>query len=263
MPELLLERFAAMPRGGVDPADGLRIEPGTIADFDALAHHHYKRGRPATWVKVLRMVDPGEKKGPAAAGKRRGQAAEWQSEGKHPALIAVLVVSMPTLNGAWRRVAWPGDEACSRRTAAERLNARVRCISRVVVEPRWRAMGVASRLVRAYLADPLTERTETVASMGELCPIFRAAGMRRVEVPAVKADTRLREKLGALGIDPADVSDVLERPGVVGALRSWGWRSCAYRRAVRAQDHGELARRAAERLAGPRGVYVWGETVRR
>ncbi|MFM9997042.1 MAG: hypothetical protein ACKVU4_14735 [Phycisphaerales bacterium] len=280
MPELLLKRFAAMPRSGVDPADGLRIEPGTIADFDALAHFHYKRGRPATWVKVLRVVEGGGAKGRGGEGVGTGgtpvpqAGADGTQEARSPLHLptcsppqplAVLVISMPTLNGAWRRVAWPDDAPSSLRVAAERLNARVRCISRVVVDPRWRAMGVGARLVRAYLDDPLTERTETIASMGELCPIFRAAGMWRVEAPPLKADTHLREKLGAMAIDPADLADapavLMDRPEVVKALCAWGWQQGGHRRVMHRKDYRELARRAAERLIAPRAVYVTESAV--
>ncbi len=75
-------------------------------------------------------------------------------------LAGVLVVSMPTLNGRWRHAAWPDvDWAAGGRTAAaRRLNLRVRTISRVIVEPRCRGMGVATKLVRSYLAGPLTAR---------------------------------------------------------------------------------------------------------
>src|SRR5205823_1709377 len=111
-------------------------------------------------------------------------------------LAAVLVVSMPTLNGRWRELAWPG-RFCGgdQRACARRLNEEVRTISRVIVEPRWRGLGVATRLVREYLRSPLTEKTEAAAAMGVCCPFFEAAGMRAWRLEPDRRGVRL---LGAL-----------------------------------------------------------------
>ncbi|HYE01768.1 MAG TPA: GNAT family N-acetyltransferase [Phycisphaerales bacterium] len=167
-------------------ASGQRIdlEPGTRADYAALARFHYRAGAPATMVGVVRAVEPG-----------RGE------------LAGVLVVSMPTLNGPWRELAWPGRYAGpDRRRGLRRLNAEVRTISRVVVEPRYRGLGLGRRLVEAYLRRPLTAATEAVAAMGGACPFFARAGMREYEVgpggarvPAVRRPGGVRAGGGGPG----------------------------------------------------------------
>ena len=110
--------------------------------------------------------------------------------------IAVLVASMPTLNGRWRAIAWPGEyDTPDKRANARRLNDEVRVISRVIVDPRYRGLGLAVQLVRAYLEDAVTLRTEALAAMAHACPFFERAGMRRIELPPSKADAKLARAL--------------------------------------------------------------------
>lgn len=158
---------------------GVRIGRGTMEDYAALARMHYRAGRPATVVRVLAA--------------RRGST-----------LAGVLVVSMPTLNGWWRARAWPGEfDIPDKREGARRINdARrgVRCISRVIVDPRFRSTGIASALVRAYLDDPLTERTEAVAAMGRASRFFEEAGMTRIDLPMRPENARLTDLLEQFGI---------------------------------------------------------------
>jgi GNAT superfamily N-acetyltransferase len=116
-----------------------------------------------------------------------------------PAPVGVLLVSMPVLNGPWRRLAWPGvfDGVPRDRRAAVLNHPRlgVRCISRVIVEPRFRGLGVATRLVRAYLRRPMTVHTEALAAMGEVARFFERAGMSRLDVPPSARHARLLDLL--------------------------------------------------------------------
>lgn len=195
------------------------VERGDIRDYDALASFHYRCGRPATRVLVLRAVD-----------RRSGT------------LAGVLVISMPTLNGQWRGLAWPARYAGrDRRRCVRRLNREVRTISRVIVDPRYRSRGVASMLVRAYLSRPLTRRTEAVAAMGGVCPFFERAGMREVRTPAREGDRRLLASLRRHGLTLESLSRVGRvRSDLVIELRRW----CRSRVGLRGS-----ARRGPRRLA--------------
>jgi GNAT superfamily N-acetyltransferase len=217
----------------------IRIEVGTRGDYGELAGFHYRAGPPATCVRVLRAVEGGR-------------------------LAGVLVVSMPTMNGAWRKEAWPELFAAGldRRELIQELNLRVRTISRVVVEPRWRGMGVARRLVRAYLDEPLSPWTEAAAAMGDVSPFFERAGMRGVAMHEGLAVTLLRRRLRALDIDCERLVDleyarrVARRAEVRAALRAWG----ASGRGARSVGRGTYAMRAAAagaRLAMPTRAWVW------
>lgn len=208
---------------------GLVVEPGSPRDFAALAHLHYRDTRPAPPVVILRATLERE-------------------------LAGVLLVSMPTLNGPWRT--WLRARG---RDAARELNAALRTISRVVVDPRFRSLGIGAALVRAYLACPRTERTEAVASIARAAPIFAAAGMRALPLPPSRRDLRLALALRELRVEPHRLADLRflrrrERP-LAPALRAWS----AAHRATRALAEGPLppiALRAAERLTNPRTVFV-------
>jgi len=64
--------------------DDISIIPGRPTDYAPLARFHYRAQRPATCVHTLSAID-----------RTNGE------------LVGVLTISMPTLNGPWRRLAWP------------------------------------------------------------------------------------------------------------------------------------------------------------
>jgi ABC-type transport system involved in cytochrome c biogenesis ATPase subunit len=140
---------------------------------------HYRAGKPATIARVL--------------------AAREEDTGEP---LGVLVVSMPTLNARHRELAWPGRfEGMDRRARARRLNDEVRCLSRTIVDPRVRGVGLATRLVRSYLDDPLTRCTEAIASMGRIARFHERAGMTPWVLPPDVADARLLDALAHAGIE--------------------------------------------------------------
>jgi predicted GNAT family acetyltransferase len=157
-------------------------------------------------------------------------------------VVGVLVVSRPTLNGAWRELAWPGRYSGDRREGARRLNAEVRAISRVIVRPEFRGRGIARRLVRAYLDRPLTPATEAPTSRGRSCPFFVAAGMTEYRLPAPAWDTRLMDALAA----GAEVERELPRwAGAARATRAWAGAPVE-----------QIAALARDRLGGGRVAYA-------
>lgn len=204
----------------------VRIEAGTIADYDRLSMHHYRAGRPATVTQVLRAV--------------------YRSR-----VVGVLTVSMPTRNGVWRQLAWPGRYVdADHRRALRRLNRDVRCISRVVVDPACRGLGLATRLVRTYLASPQTPATEAIAMMGRLCPFFERAGMTAYPLPVHQADQRLLDALEHAAIEPWRLLD--GRPvsqSIRAPLRRWA-------RDRRIEDGDDLPLAAGMRLLGTPVAYA-------
>ncbi|MEM1071566.1 MAG: hypothetical protein AAGB48_01430 [Planctomycetota bacterium] len=230
--------FLIDTKPGPDQHHRLRIEPGERSNYRALAPLHYRPGHPATICRVLRAVET-----------RRGE------------LAGVLVSSRPTLNGLWRAHAWPG-RYCDpdKRARARAINTGLRTISRVIVDPRYRGLSLAVRLVRAYLADPETEHTEAIAAMGAVCPFFERAGMRRLPAPAMP--DRDRRLLAALRT--ADVEEAAERllrkrttpsPSLERALRTWSRANASTRRA-RGLTVDRLAALAAGALLAPPIAYA-------
>ncbi|HBS27948.1 MAG TPA: hypothetical protein DEB06_00515 [Phycisphaerales bacterium] len=230
-----------MPRVEIAPGDWRTVR-------GLMGLHHYRHARPARVARVLVARDVGT-----------------------GAVVGGLVVAMPTLNARWRGVAWPGRyEGLDARERAVRLNRDVRCIARVVVDPRWRGIGVATALVRAYLSDPLTPCTEAIAAMGRATRFFEHAGMTRHDIPPPARHARLLDALAHLGIEPW----ALARPGVAlelaarrrsrgGAalleqeLRRWGLASRATR-GVAGAPVAELFRVACRTAGVEQAAFTWG-----
>ncbi len=225
----------------------IEIEPARLDDYRALARFHYRGGEPAT----------------------RNMAGGMLRARIDSTLAGVLVVSMPTLNGAWRDLAWPGRyTAGSKRELARRINAELRCISRVVVDPRFRARGVATALVRHYLAQPITRCTEAVAAMGAACPFFERAGMVAYRPPPSPKDQRFADALAHLGIDPTDLivaaraEALCERhPLLVRELRVWAGSGKTDRAIARAEP-ARLAARAAGAAIFPTTRYAYTASLK-
>ncbi len=195
-----LDGVARVRRGAGESA-ALEVEygDGEWGACAGLLRFHYRGERPAMVAKVMSARVEGE-------------------------VVGALIVAMPTLNGVWRRLAWGERYSVGDRTeCARRLNAEVRRISRVVVDPRWRGVGIAKGLVRAYLDAPLTARTEAVAAMGGACPFFERAGMRSHRAPAGHRDARLLDVFAHLGVrewETCDAARVLRAAGEKG-LETW------------------------------------------
>lgn len=218
-----------------------RVERGGAADLRALERHHYASGSPAPPVRVLRAIDA-----------RTG------------GLVGVLWVSMPALNGAWRAIAWPDAfGGLTARANAATLNRLVRTISRVIVDPRHRGAGVGAMLVRAYLAEPLTPCTETIASMGRYVPLFERCGMRAVEAPRPMRDWRLMDALDSAGLTAMDLADgeraavTLRRSFVRIEIDRW-LNSARATRGLRSAPRSERAASAARALLARPMVLVHG-----
>ena len=97
-------------------------------------------------------------------------------------LAAVAVLSYPTVNSAARdralgMTAWPP----ARKLAL--ANRDVRTISRVVVHPQFRGIGLASHLVRTICDQCPTRWVEAYAVMGRVHPFFEKGGMNRHDPP--------------------------------------------------------------------------------
>ncbi|MCC7409491.1 MAG: hypothetical protein IT442_15615 [Phycisphaeraceae bacterium] len=106
----------------------------------------------------------------------------------------------------------------------------MRCLSRVVVRPEWRGLGLAVRLVGAALESATTVVTEAMASMGQVHPFFERAGMRAYERPVHGFDQRLMDAMGHVGLRAEALAlggEALERLGeeekrwFLGELRRW------------------------------------------
>jgi ABC-type lipoprotein export system ATPase subunit/GNAT superfamily N-acetyltransferase len=147
----------------------MHIEQGTLHDYKALSQFHYRAGRcpPSRKIFVL----------------KRGSE-----------LCGVVVYGFPSPMCFGRRKVWKG-------TIAE-LQQDISVISRVVIHPKYRSIGLGVRLVGETLAQAGTSCVEAVAVMAKYNPFFERAGMRRIaeSKPSVHVTAAL-ERLEVLGFD--------------------------------------------------------------
>lgn len=191
----LSERFVALPAVGIE--DELQLEPGSMRDYAELSEHHYRAKRPATVTRILVLRH-----------HRSTVSDRFIGRASQSVVVAVLLESLPALNCRLRDYA-----LCDRyggwRSASDRariLNAELRCISRVIVHPQWRGLGLAVRLVRSALDDPHTIFTEALAAMGKVHPFFERAGMLAYHRPPHIYDDRLVVALSHCGFDALDLA---------------------------------------------------------
>ncbi len=206
----------------------IRIEQGCMANYDALARFHYRAGRPRAVVRVLvaRFGGGADEKHPAAGrvswspARSDRRVGAWESGLAHATgsalrgetrvlaageLIGVLVETRPVLNCRLRNIALPGSfSQTERRRAAEKINRQITTIARVIVDPRFRGIGVAAALVRHCLRSAKTPCVEALAALGRHQPFFQAASMTRYDQPLPPEHARLLAALQQEGIAPAD-----------------------------------------------------------
>ncbi len=182
----------------------VEIVPGSIEDYHALKRHHYIGSDPANPCLYLRA----DRRCPVTRDR---------------VLAGVLVMSHPTINGSWRSRAWPGRyNSGDKRKDASMINAEIRSIARIIIDPRSRGLGIATRLVNAYLSNPLSPCTEAIAAMGSVMPFFKRAGMTAYPMIPTRHDARLLDALEHAGFTPHDVlSEALGDPFIVRELRTW------------------------------------------
>ena len=117
-------------------------------------------------------------------------------------VVGVIVYSTPSLCMELRNVAM-GNMFCGldAESRASLVNRNVRCISRVIIEPRFRGLGLASRLVRETMGQMGVGIVEASAVMGRINPFFERAGMTAYEGPMQRRCVQLLEALSMVGVE--------------------------------------------------------------
>jgi hypothetical protein len=186
-------------------AKELVIERASRSAYDELARWHYRGRDIGPYTAIFGARVPGE--------------AKW---------AAVIVYGMPQIGSEVRARAMTEIAKCGNEDLkdagglnassglAQRikwLNANVRCISRIIVDPRYRGVGLAVRLVRQTLPLAGVPIVEALAVMGEVNPFFERAGMKRFDSKTPARCARMARALEAVGIG----SELFIDPGTVHA----------------------------------------------
>jgi ABC-type transport system involved in cytochrome c biogenesis ATPase subunit len=149
----------------------MTIQQGSVADYKALSVFHYRSGRLPPPRKIFTL-------------KRKDE------------LCGVIVYSYPPPMTFGRCKVWKGNIA--------QLQKEISAISRVVVHPKYRSIGLGEKLVHDTLSFVGTPCVETVAVMAKYNPFFEKAGLQKI------ADSKPRQavldaisQLETLGFDAA------------------------------------------------------------
>jgi len=165
--------------------ENLQIVPGCLDDYKRLSCYHYRGGH----------------SGPASAFFMLSRAGY-----KTP--VGVIVYSTASVVLELRNIATNHIFAgLDRGTQLSLINANIRRISRVIIEPRFRGLGLASRLVRETMPLVNVPVVEALAVMGWINPFFEKAGMRAYKAKPSAASVQFIEALSIIGIEQAELID--------------------------------------------------------
>jgi hypothetical protein len=131
-----------------------------------------------------------------------------QFEGFHRQTVGVIVYKMPTPGAELRNVATGGlFTGFDRATQLVLLNKNIRCINRVIIDPRFRSLGLASRLVRETMRRINVPIIEAMAVMGLVNPFLEKAGMSAFTAKMQARCVRLVEAFSVVGIERQELID--------------------------------------------------------
>ena len=150
-------------------AQEMHVEQGSLQDYKTLSQFHYRAGHCPAPRKIFVL-------------KRREE------------VCGVIVYSFPSPVTFGRSKVWKGN--------LQQLQKEVSTISRVVIHPKYRSIGLGVKLVSETLCEAGTTCVEAVAVMARYNPFFEMAGMRKITES--KPSTAVVEALGkleALGLD--------------------------------------------------------------
>jgi hypothetical protein len=184
----------------------LRIVPGTKADYESLAQYHYRECSVGPYAAIFAL-------------KGKFRTAEKIET------VGVIVYAMPVAGCQMRSSAmWGLFTGLDRGTRLKLIGKNIRTISRVIIEPRFRSLGLAAAIVRETMPLMNMPFIESLAVMGRVNPFFEKAGMTRFDAPPSAGCVRLIEAFGVVGIDERDLIDprfVQHRLSSLVTLRSY------------------------------------------
>ena len=150
------------------------IEQGTFTDYKTLSQFHYRTARCPPPRKIFTL-------------KHKTQT------------IGIIVYSYPPPMCFGRSKVWKGT--------IKQLQQEISLISRVVIHPKYRGIGLGEKLVSETLAASGTPNVEAVAVMAKYNPFFEKAGMQKIaQSKPHKTITNALDDLAILGFDPTLLS---------------------------------------------------------
>jgi GNAT superfamily N-acetyltransferase len=192
-------------------ANELVIEKASREAYESLAGWHYRGRSIGPYTAIYGAREKGSRQW---AGVIVYGMPQIGSELRAKAMTKIYQKSKSKNQNSEEKGIWNGESGLSERIRW--LNANVRCVLRVIVEPRYRGIGLGVRLVRETLGLVGVPVIEALAVMGEVNPFFERAGMRRFDGKTCARNLRMTEALELVGIgrerfiDPRAVHGELE-----------------------------------------------------
>jgi ABC-type ATPase with predicted acetyltransferase domain len=148
----------------------MQTQQGTYTDYKNLSTFHYRT--------------------PHCPPPRQIYTLKRQNE-----LCGVIVYSYPPPNTFGRNKAWKGK--------FQQLQKQISTITRVITHPKYRTIGLGTKLVQDTLNKAKTPYVETLAVMAKYNPFFEKAGMQKImESKPNKNVLHAIEQLQKLGFNP-------------------------------------------------------------
>ncbi|MCX7703174.1 MAG: ATP-binding cassette domain-containing protein [Planctomycetota bacterium] len=209
--EWIVERKEKKPGKLISFYSRLRVREGRLSDWKRFAHFHYKSHSTGIVDKIFILTLDGEP-------------------------IGVVVYAYPMGDLKLRNIVTGGRYSGSGLTRGVRkhlLNDEVRVVQRIVIDPRFRGLGLASALLRSTMPLLSVRLIECLAVMGGYSKFLEKAGfvcVGRVSLP--KEGRLLLGELNALGYgaerlhDEEALCEILEEKSAESAvfeelLRRW------------------------------------------
>lgn len=180
----------------------LRIVRGSLKDYERFAHFHYRDIRPGAFAGIF------------AIRPVKTLAGSFGTE-----TVGVVAFRTPSAEVELRNIA-TGNlfSGFDRFTHLALINKNIRCIARLIIEPRFRGLGLASWLVRETMPQMNVPIIEGLSVMGAVNPFLERAGMRAYTAKMPARCVRLAEAFSVVGIERRDLIDPREAQRKLEAL---------------------------------------------
>jgi hypothetical protein len=183
----------------------LQIVRGGFEDYKKLARFHYRDSCPGPFAAIF-AIKP------------------VKALSTEP--VGVIVYTMPSAGAELRNIATGNFFAgFNNKTRLGLINKNIRCISRVIIEPRFRGLGLASRLVRETMPKMDVPIIEAMAVMGLVNPFFEKAGMKAFTANMPRRCVQLVEAFSMVGVEK---EELIDSEGVQGKLARLGQREAEF-----------------------------------
>jgi ABC-type ATPase with predicted acetyltransferase domain len=150
----------------------MKITEGIKTDYKKLAHFHYRDSRLFATHKIFVM-------------KRNDET------------VGAIVYSSPPLVVSGRR------QALGKKITIQEINRDITRISRVVIHPKYRTIGLGAKIVKETLPHAGKPYVETIAVMAKYNPFFEKAGMTKItQTTPNPMLLKAIEQLRRLGFNP-------------------------------------------------------------